>query len=381
MDAPQTSTPENSNKRDIQLCEIAPSDLDALARFIIRASGSETPLPQAVKRLSWILLENPARESDHPLGWLLRARSGEIVGCMCCAPQKFCLGQTVFTLMMANSFYVDDQYRGAGTSIFLKYLQLGRRYPLFVSSANPTVAEMWQKLGAYPLGNSNHELLAILRWAPLIAENVYRKTASDPIARSAAALASPLMSMSTWSGTRRLLTAAAEGELVPLNNPEEALRICEEHRSDNLTSCRDTAFLNWRYFANTNDTTRLFAFRPSTADMIEPKSGDKKQFMVAVELQDRGYKRQIRTLQILDIWGEADPQTCLAIAASLCREYREQIDMLVFRCLNASQEQTLAAHGFKVRPFAAPIAWCLDKHRLLSAQPWYFVPADGDMFL
>lgn len=375
MGAPDTSTPESSDKGDIQLCEIAPSDLEELAQFIIGASAFDTPLPLAVRRLSWILLENPARESDHPLGWFVRARSGEIVGCMCCAPQKFCLGQTVFTLMMANSFYVDARYRGAGTSIFLKYLQLGRRLPLFVSSANPTVAEMWQKLGACPLGNSDHELLAILHWSPLLAESVYRKTASDPIARFAA-LASPLMSMSTLSATRRLLMAATEGELVPLDSPEEAGCISAEHRSDKLTTCREVSFLKWRYFTHANPAnraTRLFAFRSSRRD--------KKQFMVAVELQDRGYKRQIRTLQILDIWGEADPQTCLAIAATLCREYREQVDMLVFRCLNASQEQILTAHGFKVRPFAAPIAWCLDKHRLLPAQPWYFVPADGDMFL
>jgi hypothetical protein len=378
MGASDTSTPENSKKQNVQLREITPSDLEELAQFIIRASASGTPLSQAVKRLSWILLENPARENDHPLGWLLRAKSGEIVGCMCCAPQKFCLGQTVFTLMMANSFYVDDRYRGAGTSIFLKYLQLGRRYPLFVSSANPIVAEMWQKLGGYPLGNSDHELLAILRWSPLLAESVYRKTASDPMARCAAALASPLMSM--WSGTRRLLTGAAKDELVPLNSPEEAARVCAENRSDKITSCRDVSFLKWRYFAHTNPaspTTRLFAFRPLSTETI----GDKKQLMICVELQNRGYQRQIRTLQVLDIWGEADPATCLAIAISLCREYREQIDMLVFRCLNPAQEQTLTAHGFKVRPFAAPIAWCLDKYGSLPAQAWYFVPADGDMFL
>jgi hypothetical protein len=375
MGAPDTSTPESSDKGDIQLCEIAPSDLEELAQFIIRASAFDTPLPLAVRRLSWILLENPARESDHPLGWFVRARSGEIVGCMCCAPQKFCLGQTVFTLMMANSFYVDARYRGAGTSIFLKYLQLGRRLPLFVSSANPTVAEMWQKLGACPLGNSDHELLAILHWSPLLAESVYRKTASDPIARFAA-LASPLMSMSTLSATRRLLMAATEGELVPLDSPEEAGCISAEHRSDKLTTCREVSFLKWRYFTHANPakrTTRLFAFRSSRRD--------KKQFMIAVEFQSRGYNRQIRTLQILDIWGEADPETCLAIAASLCRMYREQIDMLVFRCLNPAQEQILTAHGFKARQFAAPIGWCLDKHHLLPSQAWYFVPADGDMFL
>ena len=364
--------PESGIKKNFQLQEITPSDLEEVARFISRVSGSDAPLPRAVERLSWILLENPAREPGDPLGWLLRAPSGEVVGCMCCAPQRFCFGQTTFTLMMANSFYVDDQYRGGGASILLKYLQLGRRYPLFVSSANATVAEMWQKLGGYPLGSSDQEVLGIVHWPPLLAESLYRKTASDRMARFTATLASPFAS--PWfRARRRLLQGNAEGELVQLGSPEEAAGVCAEHSSDKITSCRDAPFLKWRYFSRVAPMTCLFAFRPST--------GEKKKFMVGVRLQNRGYKQQIRALQVLDIWGEADPKTYLAIAACLVREYRDQIDTLVFRCLNPTQQQALTANGFKVRLFAAPIAWCIDKHGLLPSKAWYFVPADGDMFL
>jgi len=368
MAARENNVPQKGIKRTLQLREIAPSDLEEVARFISRVSGSASPLPRAVDRLSWILLENPARGPGDPLGWFLRAPSGEVVGCMCCAPQKFCFGRTTLTLLMANSFYVDDQYRGGGTSVLLKYLQLGRRYPLFVSSANATVAEMWRKLGGYPLGNSDGEVLGVLRWQPLLAESVYRKTASDRMARFTAALASPWLRV-----RRRLLPSEAEGELVPLGSPEEAARLCAEHRSDKITSCRDAPFLKWRYFSRLGPTTRMFAFRPC--------DGKKKQFMVGVHLQNRGYKQQIRALHVLDIWGEADPKTYLAIADCLIREYRDQIDMLVFRCLNPAQQQALTANGFKVRPFAAPIAWCIDKHGLLPSKTWYFVPADGDMFL
>ena len=368
MAARERDMPENGIRKNLQLQEIAPSDLDEVAGFISRVSGSETPLPRALERLSWILLENPAREPGDPLGWLLRSPSGEVVACMCCAPQKFCFGQTTFRLMMANSFYVDDQYRGGGTSILLKFLQLGRRYPLFVSSANATVAEMWQKLGGYSVGNSDYEVLGIVRWPPLLAESVYRKTGSDRMARFTAALASP------WFRARHgSLAGNAEGELVPFGSPEEAARVCAEHRSDKITSCRDTPFLKWRYFSRVSPVTCLFAFRP--------RGGEKKQFMVGVHLQNRGYKQQIRALQVLDIWGEPDPKTYLVIAACLWREYREQIDMLVFRCLNPTQQQALTADGFKVRPFAAPIAWCIARHALLPSKTWYFVPADGDMFL
>jgi hypothetical protein len=353
--------------KSLALREIDPADLEEVAQFIARISGSNTPLLRAVERLTWILLENPAREPADPLGWLLRAPSGEIAGCMCCAPQEFCFAQKTFTLMMANSFYVNDRYRGGGASIFLKYLQLARRYPLFVSSANATVAEMWQKLGGYSLADSDREVIAILRWPPLLAESVYRKTTNHRLAQSAAMLASRFL-----PAPRTLDSDTLEGQLLPLRTPEDAASVCAEHHSDKITNCRDTVFLKWRYFSPVTPTARLFAFRPAA---------DEKRFMVAVQLQNRGYKQQIRALQILDICGEPDSNSYLAIASALAREYREQIDMLVFRCLSPTDRQTLTAHGFKLRPFAAPTAWCIDKHGLLPSKSWYFVPADGDMFL
>jgi hypothetical protein len=353
--------------KNLQLREIVASDLEEIARFINRFSESETPISRAVERLSWILLQNPARKPGDPLGWLLRTSSKEIGGCLCCAPQKFCFAQKTFTLMMANSFYVDDRHRGAGASLFLKFLQLGRCCPLFVSSANPTVAEMWQKLGAYPLANSNHELLGIIRWPPLLRESLFRKTDNNRIAQFTSALASPFL-----RPRHDLLRDSAEAELRPLATPAAASALCAGHRSGKITCFRDVAFLQWRYFSVCDRTTHLFAFRSRNVE---------NQVFVAARLQNRGYKRQIRVLHVLDIWGEPDPETLLSIAACLWREYADRIDLLIFRCLDAIHQQALTTHGFKIRRLAAPIAWCLDKHRLLPANNWYLVPADGDMFL
>jgi hypothetical protein len=357
---------DNEDSEDVvHLNEVAPSDLEEVARFIVRVSKSQSPIGSAIARLSWILLENPARESGQPLGWLLRASSGEVVGCMFCAPQKFCLGQTAFTVMMANSFYVDNRYRGGGASIFLKFLQLSRRYPLLVSSANPTVAEMWRKLGGYSIGHSDYELFGVLRWPPLLAETVFRRLASDGPARLAAAAASFLM-----RPRLRLHPNAPTGQLVPLTSADDAADICREHHSAGITNCRDSSFLKWRYLSGSSPNTRLYAFRERNM-----------QFVIGACLQNRGYRQQIRALHVLDIWGEPDPESCLAIAASLWAEYREQIDMLVFRCLGPAQHRVLMNAGFRVRRFAAPIAWCIDKHGLLPGRNWYFAPADGDMFL
>ena len=50
---------------------------------------------------------------------------------------------------------------------------------------------------------------------------------------------------------------------------------------------------------------------------------------------------------MLDIWGEADPKSYLAIADCLWREYREQFDILVFRCLGPTQQQALTAQALQ----------------------------------
>jgi hypothetical protein len=358
--------PQDGLKKNQSLQEIVPSDMEEVASFIGRESSSKMTGAAAVDRLSWILLENPARERGDPLGWLLRSSSGDIAGCMCCAPQKFCDGQTTFRLAMANSFYVSDEYRGAGTSIFLKYLQLGRRFPLFVSSANTVVAGIWHRLGAYPLARSDHEMLGIVNWKPALEEAVYRKTSSEPIARLSSAF------VASFFRARRL-SSSPGGELLSLTSADEAAKLCAEHKSDKITNCRDAAFLKWRYFSRPEPLTRLFAF--SSAD------GNNQRFMVAINFQTRGYKQQVKALHVLDIWGEPSTETLLAIISSLWREYRERIDLFVFRCLNPMQEQVLQSVGFKSRSFAAPIAWCIDKPGLLPSKQWYFVPADGDMFL
>jgi len=356
------------DKKNLQLQDIAPSDLEDVARFIHRVSGSSMSAARAIERLRWIVLENPAREPGDSLGWLLRAPSGEVVGCMCCAPQRFRSNQKIFKLAMSNSFYVAERYRGSGATIFLRYLHLGRSVPLFVSSANATVGEMWQKLGGYSIGNSDHEMFGVVRWSPLLAESVFRKTSSAGLARVIGATTSRLLR--ARSG---LLAETEKGGLTVLGTPGEAARICAEFHNEKITNSREAPFFKWRYFSPVVPSARLFAFRLGQVE--------ERTFMVGVQVQNRGYNQQIRTLQVLDIWGEPDAKAVLAIAGSLLQEYRDEIDAIVFRCLDRACQEALAAHGFKRRSFAAPIAWCIDKGGMLPDKPWYLVPADGDMFL
>ena len=352
----------------LKLCEIQPGELEEVARFI--QSQMLAPAPQVsavVDRLRWILLENPARDPLAPLGWCLRSASGGVVGCMGCTPQEFSFGEKKFSVMVSTSFYVEPSNHGAGASIFLKFLQIARRYPLLVSSANPPVALMWQKLGGYAIGHSDHEVLGILRWKPVIAEAAYRKSGSALFGQAAGTLAAPWMD---WLRRPRLQIEGCE--LSTIQSPEEAASLAQQRPRDCLTSLRDASYLKWRYFSAGDATARIFTFRHRLSE---------KPYLVAVNLRHRSYAAQIATLNVLDICGEPRPESYAGIAACLAEQYGDQIDMIVFRCLDQPSREALQAKGFLVRAFAAPIAWCIDKFGLLPSKNWYLVPADGDMML
>lgn len=353
--------------------EITAADLPEAAVFTAEQSLSSTLLPveSIVERLRWFLLENPAHEKNVPLGWCLRKPSGELAAFLFCAPQKFRFGDRIFTMMLASSMYVDSKLRGQGlgTSLFQRYLDLGRAYPLFSSSANPETARMYQKKGAYPIGNSDHEMMVVLRWRPLVEEVLVRTVGTNAAARTAVPLLSPLFNV-----FRRLRLRPRSGELQVLNSPEEAANLVMEIESRasigrSLTALRDAAYLRWRYFAPSDPGTRLFAFQPRGS---EPSS------LVAVNQQCRGHRNQIVALQVLDIYPEAQANLYPHIAAHLLRHYRGKTDAIVFRCSAPASQQALKHVGFSRHPLAAPRAWCLDPSGFLPSHALYLSPADGD---
>ena len=353
----------------LRLCEIAPDELGDVAQFIARQqlhTQAGLTVQQVAARLRWIILENPAREPGMPVGWCTRDEHGSITGCMCCAPQKFISGGNVITLMMSSSFYVDERYRGTGVSIFMKFLQLGKRYALFVSSANPAVAEMWKKLGAFPIGDSEHEMLGMRRWRGVVEDTLVRRLGNNSFTRVLTLAGTAVLSTS-----KRLRRVDGIGDLRPIDSPEEAALLCATS-SFRLTCLRDVAYLRWRYFSEVDSSTRLFTFRPVTGQGA---------YMIATNLRQRGYRGQITAVNILDVFPEPSPDIYPAIASALVQQHGNQSDLLVLRCLSQGGRQALRHMGFVRRQFAAPIAWCLDKFQNLPSRDWYFVPADGDMLL
>ena len=345
-----------------QLAVITEKDIAEVANFIAAQSGRTKESVEA--HLRWFLLENPARQPQDLLGFGLRS-ADQLVGCILCSPQIFCFENKNILLMGSSSFYVDDRHRGHGGRIFLQYCRLGRQWPLFGTSANPEAAALWKAAGASPMPSSDGELFGVLRWPPVVEEFVHRRSSNRVLARLArspisqfASFVRPLQIDAVPADALQLLTSAEQVNDLPVHHP-----------SSKLTSLRDPAYIRWRYFSGRDATTAAFAFRSRRPD---------QEILVTVNQRVRGYRGQINSLNVLDVYPEVPPEEWLRIVGALAAYYQNTVDAIILRSQDLHRQKVLRQRGFQHRPFDAPIGWLLDKANLLPTNDWYPVPADGD---
>jgi len=334
-----------------ELVEISENDIADVACFIAVQSGRAKEIVES--HLRWFLLENPARRPPQPLGYALRF-CGRIVGCILCSPQEFCFHNQKILLMGSSSFYVDPQYRGHGGRIFLQYSRLGNQHPLFGTSANAQAAALWKAAGASPIPYSEGELFGVLHWPPVFEEFAHRRNAGRILARFAG---SPVSNLAAGENLRSLTSAEQVNDL--------AIHLA----SRNLTSMRDLPYIRWRYFSGRDETVAVFAFRSRQPD---------HDILVTVNQRTRGYRGQIKTLNLLDVYPEVSPGEWLRIVGALAARYKKLVDAIVLRSQTPERQRVFRSRGFQPRTFDGPNGWFLDKGKLLPTKDWYPVPADGD---
>lgn len=364
MSNPASSRPASTARPE--LVAILEKDMAEAARLIAEQSGREPA--QVESHLRWSLLENPARIPEVPLGYGLRAPDGRLVGCILCAPQTFRYQGQDIVLMGSSSFYVDEQFRGRGGLIFLKFSELAREWPLFGNSANADAARLWKARGATPIPFSDHELFGVVHWEPVLEEVLYRKAGRRGPWNLIGKLVSPFAALSV----RLKLDCDGSESLSRLATAEDALAMPIDHPSSELTAARDVRYLRWRYFSGRDATVAVFAFRSRAVE---------GPVLVTVNQRPRGYRQQINTLNLLDIYPVVAPEVCVSIVGTLLRQYRESVDAIVLRGLDEGRQQRLCALGFKRRQFDAPNGWMLDRCNRLPTRDWHFVPADGDWLI
>ena len=349
-----------------ELVSLDERDVQEVAQFIGAQSGRDQTQGEA--DLRWFLLENPARQAETPLGWGLRGERGELAGCLLCNPQTFRFQQQRLLVLGSSCFYVDDAHRGSGALIFLKYSRLNDRWALFGNSANPEAAKLWKGRGAVAIPDSDHELLGILRWSPVLEDVIFKKAGAPGTARLAGRLASSLV-----SPFRRLeLNSGESADLHLLNSAEEVSALPIFEPPAQLTCARDLPYIRWRYFSGRDPSAKVFAFRSK-------QTGG--ELLVAVNERPRGHRSQINSLCVLDVYPPASAEVWVHVVSALHGRYQEKIDLIVLRCLDSERQQVFRNAGFLERKFEAPNGWFLDKNNLLPTHHWYLVPGDGDWII
>lgn len=345
-----------------ELTPILDKDLSEVAHFIAAQSGRSAEIVEA--HLRWFLLENPVRRLQDPLGFGLRA-ADQLVGCILCSPQAFHFEDKKILLMGSSSFYVGDGHRGNGGRLFLQYSRLGKQWPLFGTSANAEAAPLWKAAGAHPIPYSDCELFGVLRWPPLVEEVVHRKNPNRMLSRLAGG---PVANVAALIRPLKIDYGASDA-LRPLSSADQANDLRIQSVSAKLTAMRDLSYIRWRYFSGRDATVAVFAFRSH-----QPR----QEVLVTVNQRLRGYRSQINTLNVLDVYPEISPDEWLRVAGALIARYRDVVDAIVLRSPDPQRQKIFCERGFQRRAFDQPNGWFLDKAGLLQTHEWYPVPADGD---
>lgn len=347
------------------LVDLRDGDLKELARFVAAQSGR--PEDETLSRLTWLLLDNPARDEVTPLGCGLRSRDGALVGCILYLPQMFVVNQNPVRMLGSSCFYVDEAHRGLGGSLFLKFTRTANAAPLFGNSANAIAAQLWKARGAAPIPDSAHELLGIVRWPPVLEDLAARRGAGETISRVVG-------TATTWLRhiQKLKLPTGTSSELLRLSSIEDVLELPLDHPTESLTALRNASYIRWRYLSGNDPSIALFSFG---------NRHSLKEVFVAVNERPRGQRGTIRSLNVLDVFPRVPAFSMVAIVAALHERYRNDIDMIVLRCQAAASQKALIEAGFRRREFDSPNAWLLDRRSLLSSNDFYFVPADGDWII
>lgn len=351
---------------DTTITELAEPDLDEAARFLARESTGVEPSAEAAAfaadRLRWLMLDNPSRRDDVPLGWLMRSDHGAIVGAMTCIPQRFAVAGRRFTPLMSANYYVSPPHRGGGLGLFLRYLELGKRFPLFCTTAGPQSGPLWARFGGYAIADQDHEWLGIANVGPVAEEAVVRRTGSRWLGRVVGGTAA-LVPGGRW---RRCAVAGARLEELATADEAAALDLPEVDGS--LAAVRDRAFLHWRHFSHDAPQRGVFAYRRTRGSAPS---------LIVVDRGVRGHRGQIRSVTVADAYGPLEPEDLPIVAGLLEARCSGSYDTLVFRGQPAERQAALRRAGFVRRGFAAPVAWCIDRAGLLPTRDWYLVPADA----
>lgn len=341
--------------------ELEPGDLPDLVRFYASQTDADhSERGDAVGHMRWYLFENPARSAGLPAGFIGRDAEGRVVGALLCSPQRFRAGASEYLVCISGGYYVDVGSRGLGLLLLRRLLGV-KGYAHVSTTMNRASGGIYERSGGYPIARTDRELLGVLRWPPLVEEVLLRRKLPPRLARAVSRLAA-LRPRAIRRGERDRLRRVASPDEIEA----EALAPLPE-LDGQLTAVRSREFLRWRYFEGGDATRDLLVYR-----------GERGHALVGAYRRWRGAAGQMRTLGLLDLWGDLPVTETPALLEALADRYAGEVDAIALRGLPPEREAAARAAGFVSRDLPRATGVCIDPAGCLPTRDWYLVPADGD---
>lgn len=335
----------------VRLLDVA-ADLPAVAALLESEvpafGGVRKSAAEHLKHLQWLLLENPER-GEFPAGWVLESSGGAILGVHLNVPRMFCGPAGTVPVFFSCYFFVKEEARGMESlGLFLSYRKLAAQGILMASSANVNSAPLWHKLGGTAIPGTGEEWMKPGRLLPLAEEALHRRTGwkwklTSVASREASAPGNGF----AWLRARGDIAAAAT---PPPTQGWEPVRSAE--------------WLQWM-FDSGEGGPRLYRW-----------DGVGGPVFLAVSWAHRGWRGQIRCLQITDCWSAGGEIPGRLLLENLWAAHRKDADAL---CVRGAGELPAAAAtlGWRRRDLVAPALWMGAAHAEKAAEIRRFYPGSG----
>ncbi len=302
-----------------------------LHRWQSNDSGNNTRVPRVKKaaretagsllrRLKWLLLDNPVPTSDGTLGYCLRDDCGTIRGLNLCHPAAFLSGDKQLSGLCSGSFFVESPARSLGFFLFKRYLSTPGYSFHFASTCNANSSRLWRSIGASAVPNSEKEYILPLRLGAIIPAYVARRTSS----RMAAGLAR-LCGRGADPVLRLLRRPAAQLSIERSADWEKLAGLARRHRvPSHITINRSAALLEWRYGPDSPS-------HPCDIFLFQDKLGNEGWFALGNCV--RGETGKFRSCILLDAVWPREQMSFRVIFQEIVRLTASTADAITFRGL------------------------------------------------
>ncbi|HEX2746631.1 MAG TPA: hypothetical protein VHM91_01430 [Verrucomicrobiales bacterium] len=328
-----------SGEHKVRVLDTA-ADLPAVAALLESEvptyGGARKSAAEYLPHLEWLLTGNPDR-NGYPPGWVLQGADGTLSGVHLSVPRLFSSSEGLLPFFFSSYFFVKTEARGMESlGLFLSYRKLAAHGVLVASSANANSAPLWQKLGGREIPDTGHEWLKPLRMLPLAEEALFRRFGRRWRLPGASARFS-------------LIEPPGSSPLRWLRTPEEIAGAAIPASTGLLQPVRSREWLLWKFGRPAQSEYRLYQWN----------SGPSPVYLV-VALSRRGWRGQIRCLQITDAWSAAEYPAVAAVEAVVAL-HRKDADTLALRGRGALATAAEAL-GWRRRVLSAPVLWWASTH-------------------